>query len=264
MIDSHCHLHDDVYASDVQAVLARARLAGVTAFICPGTSLTDTRAAIALAGSEPDCFAAVGVHPTELPEYGPIDEVVAELTALAEQPNVVAIGEVGFDLFRTPEAKLQTTFERQQRFLIQMIGLAEATNKPLVLHLRSHPQFDVYQPVIPLLKGHRVKAVSHCYSGNTEVAHCYRQAGITLSFAGNITYRKPIEAQAVLEAAGHDFLLETDAPYLAPVPFRGQQNEPTYLTAVRDCVAVLLNQPAIAVDRHTTEATKRIFQLPEK
>lgn len=218
LVDTHCHLDYPPMIDDLAGTLRRAADVGVVQLIHVGCSRTSAPRAVSLAAQFPHLFAAVGIHPHEA--SGADDAAMAEIAALARDPKVVAVGETGLDYHynRSPP-------EAQKRALAAHRELARALDKPLVLHIRdAHADaLAILGDADPLPR----RGVVHCFTGTPEEAEQWLQRGYYLSFSGIATFP---QAQGPREAArrcpADRILLETDAPYLAPVPVRGRKNEP--------------------------------------
>lgn len=245
MIDSHSHLHR--CPRPAADLVAEAVAAGVDRILTVGLDGADCRAALAAAEAFPQVFAAVGRHPNEATGFDDAD--LAELRALAAHERCVAIGETGLDYYRAG-----ATAEDQARAFAAHIALARETAKPLVIHTR-----DAAADTLAMLEREAagVDVILHCFSMPDEVERCAAH-GWWISFAGNVTYPA---AEALRAAAArvplHRLLVETDAPYLAPVPRRGQRNEPAFVVHTAAAVAAARGmEPAdleAAVDRNAAE-----------
>lgn len=227
LVDTHAHLMDAAFASDLDAVLERAAAAGVATLVCVGYDLDSSRAAVALAAARPNIFATVGVHPNYLAEAPP--NWLAEVRQLARAPRVVGIGETGLDYYRT-----YTTPEQQQLGLQAHLRLADDLGLPVVIHCR-----DAASALMPLLADHSPsRGVLHCFSGDVAQMEAAVDAGYFVSLAGTVTFKSAGSLRAVAAAAPAERLLvETDCPYLSPVPHRGQRNEPANVRLTATCVA---------------------------
>ena len=257
MIDSHCHIDGEEFDADRADVLARARAAGVSPLVVVGTGSTIAaiRRAPQLAERETDVYATVGVHPHDAARFP--DAEWEELEALARAPRVVAVGETGLDFYydTAPREAQAAAFRRQ-------IRLAHAVGKPVVCHVR-----DAHAEALALLAEERaaeVGAVIHCFTGTAADATAYVKAGFHISFSGIVTF-KGASAEPIREAAKvvpHDrILLETDAPYLAPVPRRGKRNEPSYLPHTAEVVAGCAGLPVADLIARATANTREFFRL---
>lgn len=259
LIDSHCHL--DYFRDDeVEAVLARARSAGVGVLITIGTRLAQAEAVRRLAARFDEVWGAVGIHPHNAAEV-PLPSVEA-LVALADSPKIVAIGESGLDYFynKSPHSVQQEAFRRH-------IRAARAAGLPLVIHAR---QAD--DDILTILreerdKGGNFKFVLHCFSSGRALAEAAVEMGGYLSFSGILTFPKSEEIRAIAAAAPADRLLvETDAPYLAPVPFRGKRCEPAMVANTAAVLARVRGWTVAETERVSTANCLRLFdrlQLPK-
>jgi len=251
LFDSHVHLDDPAFDADRDLVVRRALDAGVTAMVTVGTTLSSSRAAAALADRYPEVYAAVAVHPQEA--AGTTEDALAELRGLADHPRVVAIGETGLDFARPqPEPAVQ------ERLFRWHIGLSIDTHLPLIIHCR-----DAYPAVLDILEESSVATViMHAFSGTAEYAQACAARGYAVSLAGPVTFRNarvPVDVARVVPAAS--LLVETDAPVLAPVPFRGRRNEPAYLRYTVARIAEVKGMPEAAVAQATVENARRIFRI---
>jgi TatD DNase family protein len=235
LVDTHAHLMDAAFGVDRDAVLERARQAGVSAMLLVGYDLATSRAAVELARRLPGTRAAVGIHPNSANEATSAD--FAAIADLAAAPEVVAIGETGLDNYRdfTPPA-------RQREAFAWHLDLAAARDLPIIVHNR-HADADIAE----LATSHTARGVLHCFSSNDPV---YLQRmldlGFHISFAGPLTFKNAAATRAMAGRVPRDRLLvETDCPYLAPEPHRGQRNEPAF---VRDTAACLANVIGASLD----------------
>jgi TatD DNase family protein len=254
MIDSHCHLDPQYFAVDRAEVLARARAAGVEAFVCVGVGrdLEAPRQAVALAAAEPDVFATVGVHPHDVATMA--DGDWDELAALARQPRVVGIGETGLDYHYDHSPR-----ELQQAAYRRFVGMARAAALAVVSHVR-----DAHVEAAGILRDEKAgEGVIHCFSGGVAEARAYLDLGQYLSFSGILTFKSAGNVREAAAFAPLDrILIETDAPYLAPVPHRGRKNEPAYIAETLAALASLRGLPVAEVDAATSTNTRRLFGLP--
>lgn len=262
MIDSHVHLNRHEFAADCEAVLERAKLAGVAGFLNVGYDPESSRDSLALAQADPRIRATVGVHPHDAalladPDGRPTAqgrEILAELRDLASADEVVAIGEIGLDFFRDLSPR-----PAQHTALTLQLELAADLDLPVVFHIR-----DAYPETLALVDMVGVPprgAVLHSFAGQAEHAVWARDRGLWLGIGGPVTYKKGALPE-VLAAAGvtaDQVLLETDAPWLPPVPFRGQRNESAYLVHTRDKLAEILQVGAEELTVRTTAGFQRLF-----
>ncbi|HEY2901160.1 MAG TPA: TatD family hydrolase [Polyangia bacterium] len=256
MIDSHCHLDFAEYGEDRPLVLARARAAGVAAMICigSGADMTFARNATLLAAAETDIYAAVGIHPHDVARMA--DENWTELAALARRPRVVGIGETGLDYYydHSPHDVQRAAYRR-------FIALARDVGLPIVSHIR-----DAHVDAAEILASENAAAVGgviHCFTGGVDDARRYLDLGHHLSFSGILTFKTaaPIREAAAFAPVDR-ILIETDAPYLAPIPHRGKRNEPSFIGKTLEVLAAVRNATVEAMDQATTENTRRLFKLP--
>jgi TatD DNase family protein len=250
-IDSHAHLEMDDFNADRSRVIERAHRQGVTGIITIGTDLESSRQALALAKTYTFLRATVGFHPHEARSFS--SDLLPQLAALAEDPGVVAIGEIGLDFFRnlSPQKQQKETFR-------QMIHLAKEASLPIIIHDR-----DAHQEVLTILReenAREVGGVFHCFSGDWEMARQCLDLNFFLSITGAVTYKKgSILEEVVRFAPLKSLLLETDAPYLAPHPFRGKRNEPAYLLHTAEHVARIRGMDLAELSRAILENTSRAF-----
>jgi TatD DNase family protein len=255
VIDTHCHLDAADFEPDRAEVLARARAAGVTVMVCVGSGrdLGAAREAIRLAGIERDIFATVGVHPHDVAGMAPSDW--DELARLARAPKVVGVGETGVDYYYNhspPEAQR----DAYRRF----IALAREVDRPVISHVR-----DAHADAAAILASEGAAAVGgviHCFSGGIAEARLYLDLGQYLSFSGILTFKNagPVRDAAAFAPLDR-LLIETDAPYLAPVPHRGKRNEPAFVARTAETLAGLRGIPCDDAVRATSENARRLFRL---
>jgi len=250
VIDSHAHLTFKHYRGDLEAVLRRAREVGVKAIINIGCDLASSEAAVHLAARLPDVFATVGVHPHDAKT---LDETaLARLDQLADDQHVVAIGEIGLDYYRDLSPR-----HIQEKALRDQIALAKKKDLPIVVHDR-----DAHTKVMEVLKEEKVsRGVLHCFSGDMGIARQALDLGLYLSFAGPITYDGNKAGEIIGKIPPDRLLIETDCPYLTPVPFRGKRNEPAYVKLVLVRVAEIMGKPVDEVERLTEANTRACFGL---
>lgn len=262
LIDTHCHLDQEPLAGSVEAVLERARQAGVRRCLTVGTSLDASRSSVALARRFPMLACAVGVHPHDAHTVS--DELLRELEALAQEPRVVAIGEVGLDYSRDHSPR-----EAQQRALRAFIAMARLRGLPLSIHCRAREgaqgMDDAYAALLTLLHeeaGPPVRGVLHCASGSAAFIEQALALGLHVSFAGNVTFANALALRALVPLVPDErLLLETDAPFLAPEPVRGRSNEPAYVRHTASVVAGLRGTTLEALGALTSRNARQLFRL---
>ena len=255
LFDTHAHLHFPDYASDLDAVLSRARDAGIVGMVTIGTDRENNAAAVALAEQRPEVFATVGIHPHDAAEATDADFEALEVFARSSA-KVVAFGEMGLDFFRnlSPRDVQETVFRRQ-------LGLARRLGKPVVVHCR-----DAHPETLAILAEERVSEVSgvmHCFSADVDVAKRCLDLGLLISLAGPVTYKNARSLPDVARFVPADRLVvETDCPFLPPHPHRGQRNEPAYAAITAAKVAEFRGTTLDVLGDVTTENARRLFKLP--
>jgi TatD DNase family protein len=253
LVDSHAHLEMPQFEEDLPQVLQRARDWGIRAIVTCGTHLQDSRRAVDLAAEHPEVFASVGIHPHEANTFSP--DTLASLKDLALHPKVVAIGEMGLDFYRElSPRKVQIEAFRAQ------IRLAKEMGKPVIVHAR-----EAQSTVLKILEeegGGEVRGVLHCFSGNTAMATKCLDMGLFISIPGVITFKNSAQLRnVVLHVPLDRLLLETDSPFLAPIPFRGKRNEPAFLRYTAQKVAKVLKVTVEEVAEKTTRNAMSLFGL---
>jgi TatD DNase family protein len=251
-VDSHCHLAFPELAGDIDAVLERMSAAGVRHALSVCTRLDEFDRIRVLAARDDRVYASVGVHPDTPPGREP---TVVDLVRLAQSPRVVAVGETGLDYYRLPEP---LDWQRE-RFRLHIRAAREA-GKPLIIHTRA-----ASADTLKIMREERAGeagGVMHCFTESLEVAQAAIDLGFYISFSGIVTFKNARELQEVARALPLERLLvETDAPYLAPVPFRGKSNEPAFVVYVAAKLAELKEQAVATIATATTENFLRCFKL---
>ncbi len=256
MIDSHCHL-DRLRIPQGESLgdaLARAAEAGVDGFLNVSIDLENFDEVLRIASSDKRVFASVGVHPNEMEMAEPTPD---DLLRRADHPRVVAIGETGLDYhYVTDEEKLE---QQRNRFRTH-IRTARACSKPLIIHTR-----EAREDTIRIMREEgaaQCGGVMHCFTENWEMASQALDLGFYISFSGIITFNSAAELREVVKKVPQDrLLIETDSPYLAPVPYRGKPNQPAYLRQVAERVAELRGWSLEEVERITSGNFRNLFQL---
>ncbi len=254
-VDSHCHLEDPQFDKDRPGVLERARNAGVSYILTFGSDIISSRRAVQLAQSLDPVYAGVGVHPHDAKKAG--KRTYSTLTKLAAGPKVVAIGEVGLDYYRSRSPR-----DVQQEVFRNQIRIAKKVGRPLVLHER-----DAHEDQIRILREERaweVRGVIHCFTGSPREAANYLDQDFYVSIAGPVTFSNSTDLQdAVREIPLERLLIETDAPFLTPAPFRGKRpNESAMVVHVAEKVAELLEIPLEDLARITSYNAHALFGIP--
>lgn len=252
LVDSHAHLEMFHAGKERDAVVQRAHDAGVNTILTIGTTLEDSRKNVAIARHYEGVWAAVGVHPHDVKEVEP-PQLAEKLARLSEDNKVVAIGEIGLDFYRniSPPAMQIDFFHRQLRLALDL-GL------PVIIHDR-----DAHQETMTMLQESNIASVGgvlHCFSGDLRMAEQAVEWGFYISIAGPVTFKKAEELREVAANIPLDrLLLETDCPFLAPVPFRGKRNEPAYVQYTANKVAELRGISAQQIAEQTSENFARLF-----
>ncbi|HEX8325607.1 MAG TPA: TatD family hydrolase [Tepidisphaeraceae bacterium] len=253
MIDSHCHLTDPRLFDQIDAVLARAKAAGVTAMVTIGTDIADDHLALEVAGRYHDVVrCAIGVHPNHCQNTDLQD--IDALSMLATDDLVVAIGETGLDYHYTRADRAT-----QRKFFEAQLALAERLEKPVVIHSR-----EAVDDTLAVLRAFpAVRCVFHCFTGTAPEAEAIMDAGHHIGFTGPITYKKNDELRRIVEAVPLDrLLIETDAPYLSPEPVRGTRVcEPAFVAHTLGVVAQVKRQSVAEMNRITRENTQQFYGM---
>jgi TatD DNase family protein len=267
IVDTHVHLQYDRYAGDLDGVLDRAAEAGVTKVIVPGTTLEDSRRAIALTEryAQASCtvFATVGIHPTHA--YNLPADTLPRLRELAHHPNVVAIGETGLDYY-WPQAKNRDwpcPEPTEQRDVLRLhLDLAAELDLPVIIHDR-----DAHEDTLRIVRtwlqgGERRGGTLHAYAAGPQYLDEVTELGLYIGIDGPVTFKKAESLHQVARRVDlNHLLLETDGPYLTPAPHRGKRNEPAYLTYVAEHIATLRSKPVEEIYAATTRNAARLFNL---
>jgi TatD DNase family protein len=252
MFDSHCHLTDERFAPDLDGVLARAWEAGLTGIVTVASNAADADAALHLAARDPRIHATAGVHPHVAAAAGPRD--LAHVRDLVQTDGIVAIGETGLDFHYDNSPR-----DVQRRVFEWHLALAAETGLPVVVHSRSADEDTA--AMVSAAQG--VTGVLHCFSGSPALLEAGLLAGWYVSFAGMVTFKR-FDAADLLRAVPADrLLIETDSPYLAPVPMRGHRNEPAFVVQTCRAVAALRDEDAAACAAVTAANARRFYRLPE-
>ncbi|NGZ94798.1 MAG: hydrolase TatD [Nitrospira sp. WS110] len=255
LFDTHTHLDDARYNDDRDAVITRAREAGVEAFVTIGCDLATSGAAVEIAERYPFVYASIGVHPHEVKHIQ--DDWYDEFRRLAQNKNVVAYGEIGLDYhYNHSSPKGQRERFREQ------IQLARELRLPVIIHTR-----EAQEDTITILKEERaseVGGVFHCFSGDAWLAKEALNLGFYLSFSGILTFQNAAALREIAKATPLDrVLIETDCPYLTPAPYRGKRNEPSYVSQVAQQLASI-HGPTLSFEHiggQTSENAKRLFKI---
>jgi TatD DNase family protein len=255
-IDSHCHINFPELAARMPEIMAKMAENKVTHALCVSVDLPDFPQVLALAEQYPHIYASVGVHP----DYEDTPEpTVLQLVELADHPKIVAIGETGLDYYR-----LEGDLEWQRERFRTHIRASRETRKPLIIHTRaaSLDTIRIMQEEGAGTDQGGVAGVMHCFTESLEVAQAAMAQGFYISFPGIVTFKSARELQEVARAVPLErMLIETDSPYLAPVPFRGKMNEPGYVRHVAEYIATLKDVPLEEVARQTSDNFRTLFKV---
>lgn len=253
LFDTHAHLDDEAYNEDRDETIRRARQAGIALIVNIGFDLKSSRDAIDLADRYDLIYAAVGFHPHDAAEAGP--GYLEELEKMARHPKVVAIGEIGLDYYRDLSPR-----PVQQKVFMEQMALAKKLQKPIVIHDR-----EAHGDLMDILRKEKLGpagGVMHCYSGSWEMARECLSMGFYLSIAGPVTYPNAAKLKDVAARVPQDrLLIETDAPYLTPVPYRGRRNEPAHILYTAAEIARLRGMETEDLARMCAENGRKLFRI---
>ena len=261
LIDTHAHLDSTDYDPDRAEVIARATAAGVTGIISIGTRIDTSTRAVELAENFPNIWATVGIHPCEAEALLVPEDAVERLRALAQSSRVVAIGEIGLDYHRLPEnpAAAEANKRRQALFFRRQLELTAELGLNAVIHQRD--SWDDTLKILDEFTG-KVRGVFHCFGGTIEQAREVIALGHLVSFTGIVTFKNARQAQATAQDIAFDqFMVETDCPYLAPVPDRGKRCEPAHTRRVAEQIAQLRGVGLEEVAARTTATAREFFKF---
>ncbi|MBT3338534.1 MAG: TatD family hydrolase [Anaerolineae bacterium] len=268
LTDTHCHLYFNKFDDDRVEVIARATEAGVTRILVPGITRETSLASVKLADAHPTVFAAIGIHPTDALTW--TEDTRDYLRKLAQNPRVKAIGEIGLDYYWDA-----APHDLQKKILREQLSLAEELGLPVVLHLREKddaPHGNCAEDLLTLLEdwvenlGPRASSLAispgvlHSFSGTSETAYKAIELGFMIGVTGPVTFKNAAQRREVISSIPIEHLLiETDAPFLAPHPHRGQRNEPAYVALVAEKVAELYAKTPAEIAEITSANAARLF-----
>lgn len=266
-IDSHCHLASHRFSKEeVPSLIDRALAASIDRMVTLATSLDDVSANLQIA-SHPAVHACVGIHPCDV-HHAP-DDAPEQLAAFVADPRVCAIGETGLDYYHpAPEGWTDENFrERQRDFLEGHFQLAVKAGLNVVIHTRDAQGRGSFEDALEIYRRHHhsVRAVFHCFAGSWEDASRVIELGGLLSFGGVLTFKNAqVIRDTLVRCPAGAFMLETDSPYLAPVPYRGERNEPAFVRHVAEATASLRDESPEELARHTNHAAEHFFRFRSK
>jgi len=260
IVDSHCHINFEELQQDFSGLLERARENQVTHMLCVAVNLEDFPEVLGLARQHPHIFASVGVHPC----YTDCEEPsVEQLISLADDPDIVAIGETGLDYFRAKGDGSSSDLDWQRQRFERHIEAARQTGKPLIIHTRSAA--DDTMSMLKSLDAGQAGGVMHCFAEDWATAEKALDIGFFISFSGIVTFRNADQLREVAKKVPMDqVLIETDSPYLAPVPKRGKTNEPSYVRHTAEFVAELRGLSLEALAEQTTNNFFSLFSTARR
>ncbi|MGL4696948.1 TatD family hydrolase [Enterococcus larvae] len=253
IFDSHTHLNAEQFNDDIPETIERAKELGVTEMAVVGFDTPTIDKSLALSKEYSDIYSIIGWHPTEAGSY--TKEIETRLQELLTTPKVVALGEIGLDYYWMEDPK-----EVQDRVFRRQIAIAKEMKLPISIHMR-----DAIEDTYRVLKEEGVQdigGIMHSYSGDSEWMKRFLDLGMHISFSGVVSFKKAVEVQEAAQTAPIDrMLVETDAPYLAPVPYRGKRNEPGYTRYVVEKIAELRNMPWEELAQQTTRNAHQLFRI---
>jgi TatD DNase family protein len=255
LIDTHCHLDYDVFKEQMPEVLERCRLAGVDKMITISTRLSKAAEILAVAEKHDNIYCSIGIHPHHVHEEGEEFDR-AKMLSYLDHPKVVAIGEAGLDYFYDKAPR-----EIQKQVFRQQLELCLEKDLPIVIHTREAEE-DTWEILSEMSNGGKLRGVLHCFTSADWLAEKALEIGFYISMSGIVTFKKSDQLQALAKRLPQDRLLvETDAPYLAPVPMRGSSNEPSYVKYVAMFLAELRGEAYVDFAKATTDNATRLFRF---
>ena len=253
LVDSHCHLDYEAFAEDFEEMLARAEANNVKLMQTISTKVTEFPKLKALIDKYPQIYASIGIHPHEVDEHPEV--TVEELFEYTKHPKVIGIGETGLDLYYK-----HSDIEKQKEYFLKHIEVSHLSGLPLIIHTRDADPLTI-EILIQAKKRFNYTGLIHCFSSESmEFAQSCLDLGLYISISGIVTFKKALALQEVVKSVSlSKLLVETDAPYLAPVPYRGKRNEPSYTRQVAEMVANLKNIAYKDVEEATTNNFFELF-----
>lgn len=267
LIDTHCHLNFKAFNKDLNQVIERAKQDGVEKIILPGAKIASSRKAIDISKRFESCYAAIGIHPhhsSEVASLG-LDTIKTTLQDLAEEKKVIAIGEIGIDYYQYKDYPPLSETDKaiQKELFITQLKISHTLNLPVIIHCRdAHDDlFEIINSYISY-NTHVLTGVFHCFGGNTHHLNKALELGFFIGFDGNCTYP---ENEALRELIKHTpperLVIETDSPYLTPLPFRRSRNEPAYIVYIASEVARIHNKTIDYISEITTHNALKLFRF---
>ncbi|AGM26597.1 Mg-dependent DNase [Spiroplasma syrphidicola EA-1] len=254
IFDTHCHLMSEEYKDEETAlILEDAKFSGVKWFNNVGYDIESSKKAIQAANEFDFVYATIGIHPTDVARYGAED--LKDLDKLLNNSKVIAVGEIGLDYYHK-----HVSHDLQKEWFIKQLHLAKKHDLPVAIHCR-----DAYEECLHILKTEKItKGLMHCYSGDVETAKKFLDLGFYISFSGTVTFKNANQLREVAKMVPLDkILVETDAPYLTPDPYRGQKNYPKYIAYTVAQIAKIKDIPVSEMIRITTKNALKVFNIKE-
>ena len=254
MIDSHCHINDNLYKENPEEYIKNAENSGVFQFLVVGFDKASSVDAVNISKQFNGCYAAVGIHPSDIKKRKEND--LEEIRKLAKDEKVIAIGEIGLDYYWDKDEAIKA---EQRKYFIEQIKIANELDLPISIHCR-----EAIDDCLQILKENPVKKVGimHCFAGSVESAKEFIKLGFLLGFGGTVTFKNAVRPKEVVASVPSDsYVLETDAPYLTPDPYRGKENHSKYLYLIRNKIAELRGISPEQVEKETNENFKRVFKI---
>lgn len=255
LIDSHCHINDPLYLNKANDYVKEALDSDVRIMLVVGYDLESSKNAVKIANSFSEVYAAIGIIPAEV-KNAKKDDLEEIENLIKNNKKIIAIGEIGLDYYwdKDDEAKV-----KQKDYFVKQIKLANKYSLPINVHCR-----DAYEDCYKILKEHKVnnKGVIHCYSGSKEMALLFIKLGYKLGIGGTCTFKNAIKIKEVVKTiSDKDYVLETDAPYLTPTPYRGKENHSKYLYLIRDEIANLRGEDSNKVEEDSSKNFLEVYKL---
>ncbi len=254
-VDTHCHLNDEQFSDDLNEVIERAKKNGVRRIINFGAKFSDSKLAVELANENEELFAGVGIHPEEIDEFK-IENAEEKLIELAQNKKVVAIGEIGLDYHWEKDIERQ---EIQKKIFVRQLDIACQLNLPVCIHER-----DAHGDALKILKAEtkNIRGVLHCFSGSLEMAKEIWKMNFLIGIDGPLTFKNSAKLPEIVKAAPLEMILiETDAPYLAPTPYRGKRNEPAFVVEVAKKIAEIRGESLEKIAEITTRNAENLYSI---
>lgn len=251
LIDSHCHLYMGSWSKTMDVVLAHAQERGVGKIICPGIDIDSSWQSLTIAKNYPNVYAAAGIHPHDA-SNAPAD-FINQLRDIFTQPKIVALGEIGLDYYRNI-----SDAETQRNVFKKQLQLAKEMDLPVIIHNRNADADIIHliQQVSPM------RGVAHCFSSDLTTAKIFLDMGFYISFAGNLTYKNSNLPEVAKEIPLDRLLIETDAPFMSPMPYRSKENEPSRVKYVADKLADCKGVSYETIELVTQNNAEKLFNLP--